>query len=67
MNVTTDKPAISDDDKLRELKRELRMRRSAYPRWVASGSLSAETAERQIAIMEAVVDDYEQRRQGRLL
>jgi hypothetical protein len=38
--------------------RELAMRRSAYPRWIAQGRMKQEIADREIAVMQAIVDDY---------
>ena len=49
---------IDDFVKLREIDRELAMRRSVYPHWVLSRRMDAGAAERQIAIMEAIADDY---------
>lgn len=51
------------DQQLAEVDRELAMRRRLYPQWVAKGTLRAETADRQIAIMEAVRETVRQRRQ----
>jgi hypothetical protein len=42
------------DEQIRDIGRELGMRRSCYPRWVASGKLKKETADHQIACMEDV-------------
>jgi len=39
-----------------EAEREVRLRRSVYPRLVASGKLKLDRSERQIAVMEAIVD-----------
>jgi hypothetical protein len=44
--------------KLKCAERELRMRRKVYPRWVAENQLSQEVADRQIAVMAAIVEDY---------
>jgi hypothetical protein len=38
------------------VKRELAMRRSAYPKWVARGRMRAEDAARETAEMQAVLD-----------
>ena len=45
-------------DKLRCAERELGYRRVVYPRRVGDGKMRAEEAERQIEIMEAIVEDY---------
>jgi hypothetical protein len=41
-----------------EAKREAAMRRRLYPRWVSEGRMKQEAADTQIAIMEAIVEDY---------
>lgn len=45
-------------EKLAEVERELVMRRRVYPRSVSSGKLSQERADRGIAVMEAIAEDY---------
>lgn len=40
------------------LVRELRLRKRAYPRWINAGKLRPEDAAREIALMEALIDDY---------
>lgn len=45
----------SIDDQIAEAERELAMRRSAYPRWVANGTLKADKADRQVKAMEAIL------------
>lgn len=37
-----------------EVRREIRMRRSVYPKWVRSGRMEQVEADRQIELMEAV-------------
>lgn len=46
------------DDKIREIRRELAMRKSLYPKWVAAGKMKLDHADRMIAIMQAIHDDY---------
>jgi len=46
------------DDKIREIRRELAMRKNLYPKWVASGRMKLDHADRLIAIMQAIHDDY---------
>lgn len=48
----------TDEDKFRCAERELKLRRRAYPRWVELGKMDAKVAEREIAIMEAIAEDY---------
>lgn len=46
--------AISIDDMIRDVGRELGMRKACYSRWVASGKLTQDKADHQIACMDAV-------------
>ena len=48
----------TNDEKLKEIAREIAMRRNVYPKWIASGRLKPEAADRQIAIMVAIAKDY---------
>lgn len=50
---------FSNEEKLTELKRELRMRKSVYRAMVEDDRMSAQLAARRIEIMEQIVDDYE--------
>jgi trimethylamine:corrinoid methyltransferase-like protein len=52
---------ISTIDKIRTLRRELALRERAYSKWVSEGRMKAETADREIAIMRAILRDYEPR------
>ena len=38
--------------------RELAMRRRVYTRWVSLGKMTQEKADREIALMQAIADDY---------
>lgn len=49
---------FSDADKFAEAKRELAMRRRVYPNLVGRGKLSQADADRRIALMEAIMEDY---------
>jgi hypothetical protein len=51
--------AYSREDKIGELKREIAMRRRVYRDQVFTHRLSRETADRRIAIFEAILADYE--------
>lgn len=42
-------------DQVAEAKRELGLRRSVYPRWVADGRMNQQTAARRLALQEAIV------------
>lgn len=47
-------------EKRAELKRELRARAHVYPRLIASGRVAQATADRQTAILQAILDDYQE-------
>jgi hypothetical protein len=49
---------ITINDKLACAQRELEMRQRVYPRQVASGKLTQTKADREIAVMRAIVQDY---------
>lgn len=49
---------IKYPEKLAELERERRMRESVHPKWIASGKLSQAQADRQLAVLNAIIDDY---------
>ena len=38
------------------LRREIGMRQSVYPRWVASGKMKLDRAEREIAVMKSALE-----------
>lgn len=46
------------EEKLKEIEREIAQRHRVYPRLVAKGSLRQATADKQMALMIAVRDDY---------
>lgn len=39
-----------------EIEREIALRRRVYPRWTEAGKMSHAAADRQIAVMEAVLE-----------
>jgi hypothetical protein len=49
---------ITDLDKLKCVERELAMRRNVYRNRVRKGLMREEDADREIALMEAIVIDY---------
>lgn len=58
MNGTSamnDQPGVSLRDQLRCVEREIALRQAVYPRWVRSGRMKADIAEREIAAMTAVL------------
>jgi len=52
---------FTNREKLDCARRELAMRRSVYPRWVASGKMRQTDADREVATMAAIVADYAER------
>jgi hypothetical protein len=50
---------ISNRDKAECARRECKQRGRVYPRLVAAGSMSAEFAQSQLEIMQAIAADYE--------
>lgn len=51
--------AVPIDDQIAEVKRELRMRAHAYPRFVAAGKLTLLESARQTARLEAALETLE--------
>jgi hypothetical protein len=49
------------------IERELSMRRRVYPRLIEKGSMTRHTADAQIAIFEAIRDDYVEAEKGERL
>jgi hypothetical protein len=49
---------ITREDMAREAERELAMRERVYPRMVIDGRMKAQQAERQIAVMAAMVEVF---------
>lgn len=53
-------PMIFDRDMKREaIERELKLRRSVYPRRIADKKMTQALADKQIAVMEAILKDYQ--------
>jgi len=49
---------VTNADKIKEIDREIGMRLSAYPRWVAMGRMKQEAADRRLDILRAIRQDY---------
>lgn len=49
---------ITAKEKLAEIERELKYRAFVYQRRIDDGKMTRETADKQIAIMRAIRDDY---------
>lgn len=51
-------PRISITAKVACLRREIAMRKRVYPKWVDQGRMHQVDAEREIAVIQAILDDY---------
>jgi len=51
---------ISREDKIKCLEREIKYREKVYGRLVANGTMDPEKAYREVAIMTAILEDYQQ-------
>ena len=49
----------SDIEKAEEIRREIKMRKRVFPRWVADGRMKQADADRRIAILEEIAGEYE--------
>ena len=58
---------ISLADQIKAVKREIALRKSAYPKWVANGRMKQDVADREIAVMEAVLETLEDWDQSQIL
>ena len=56
---------ITVDDKIRETKRELAQRAHVYPRMIARNALTQARADNQIAVLRAILADYERQKAER--
>lgn len=52
---------ITNAEKLAELKRERGQRLHVYPRLIEAGKLTREKADRQLALINSIIEDYEAR------
>lgn len=50
-------------EKIKEIKRELNMRKRLYPTWVLQGRIKEETANERIVIFEEILKDYLQKQE----
>lgn len=51
---------FTNADKAKSARREVGLRRRAYPRWVANGTLTQTAADREIALMTEIAEHFEQ-------
>lgn len=59
MSLDPATPPVSLADQLKCAKRELKMRRSAYPAWVARGRMTQAKADHELAAQAALVATVE--------
>ena len=50
---------ITLDQKIAALRREIRMRERVYPNRVAEGKMRQDQADAEVAVMKAILEDYE--------
>lgn len=46
------------EEKMKEIQRELNMRKRVFPVWVLQGRITQQVADKRIKIMEDVFEDY---------
>lgn len=63
MDLFNEQP-VPIEEKIAHLNREIAMRRSVYPRWVAKGKMKQDQADRGIAVMQAILADYERQKES---
>ena len=51
---------ITIDEQIAEVKRELGLRQKLYPRWIEKRTLKQENADRQMALMQSILDTLKQ-------
>ena len=52
---------ITTTDIIKEIQRELNMRKKVFPTWVLQGRIKQDVADKRIKIMETVLEDYKQK------
>lgn len=52
---------ITTADMIKEIQRELNMRKRVFPTWVLQGRLKENVADKRIKIMERILEDYKQK------
>lgn len=56
--VVTSGAPITDEDKYREALREVGLRHGFYAKAVKAGRMTRDVADRRIAVMQAIANDY---------
>ena len=52
---------FSIDEIIKELEREIKMRKEVFGRWVLQGRMTENTKNKRIQIMEQILEDYKQK------
>lgn len=52
---------FSIDEIIKELEREIKMRKEVFGRWVLQGRMSENTKNKRIQIMEQILEEYKQK------
>ena len=52
---------FSTSEIIKELEREIKMRKEVFGRWVLQGRMTEHTKEKRIKIMEQILEDYKQK------
>ena len=52
---------FSTSEIIKELEREIKMRKEVFGRWVLQGRMREEVKEKRIKIMEQILEDYKQK------
>ena len=51
----------STEEIIKELEREIKMRKEVFEKWVLQGRMKEHVKERRIGILEQILDDYRQK------
>lgn len=49
------------EEKMKEIQRELNMRKRVFPTWVLQGRITQQVADKRIKIMEEILKDYQEK------
>ena len=52
---------ITTTDIIKEIQRELNIRKKVFPTWVLQGRIKQDVADKRIKIMERILEDYKQK------
>jgi hypothetical protein len=53
------RPGFTTLETLKGIRRELAMRNKVYPKWVEAGKMKQSTADYELAVLQAIHDDYQ--------